>query len=65
MRWPPWRKARDTTDEALEHLRAIEENAAKIARLSEELIETQRRNNFSHMVDVAIRRHRLREDGGA
>lgn len=63
MKWP-WRRAEDTSGEAIEQLRRLERNDGEVAKLAEELIDVQRRNNFSRMVDVAISRRRLREDGG-
>lgn len=63
MRWRwPGRRARDTTDEALEQLHRLEECAAEVNRLGAELRQVQRKNNFSRMVDVAFAR-RSREEG--
>jgi hypothetical protein len=61
-RWPPWRSAPDTTDEALEQLHRLTCQDAEVARLARQLRETRRRNNFSTMVDAAISR-RVREEG--
>jgi hypothetical protein len=60
--WPPWRRAKDTTDEALEHLRRLAERELEVERLGEELRATARKNNFSVMVDAAISR-RARAEG--
>lgn len=60
MKWPtnwwPWHRAEDTTAEARHHLRRLEANDPEVARLGGELRDTQRRNNFSRMVSLAIHR---------
>lgn len=53
--WQFWR-AEDTSEEAQEELARLEDREPEVARLSSELQEIQRRNNFSGMVDRAIRR---------
>jgi hypothetical protein len=54
--WWPWRRAEDTSTEAREHLRRLEDNDPEVQRLGAELRDTQSRNNFSRMVDLAIHR---------
>jgi hypothetical protein len=61
-RWPPWRQADDTTDEARACLQQLEDNDAEVRRLAAELRIAKRRNNFSTMVDAAISR-RVRREG--
>lgn len=58
MRWPPWRRAKDTSDEAQRELAKLESHDAEVAALSERLRETQRRNHFSGMVAAALARAR-------
>lgn len=53
--WQFWR-AEDTSEEAQAELTRLEDREPEVARLSTELREIQRRNNFSGMVDRAIRR---------
>lgn len=55
-RWPPWRAAEDTSEEAQAQLRKLERRDPEVERLGAELRETQKRNNFSGMVEIAISR---------
>jgi ribosomal protein S4 len=55
-RWPPWRPAEVTVDEARAELQKLKERDREVARLGEELRERQRLNHFSGMVAQAIRR---------
>lgn len=55
-RWPPWRRPDDVTGEALEHLAKLEQRDPEVARLGAELRARQRQNNFSGLVQQAIRR---------
>jgi hypothetical protein len=54
--WWPWHRAEDTRTEARHHLRRLEARDPEVERLGAELRETQHRNNFSRMVDLAIHR---------
>lgn len=55
MKWP-WSRPRRTHAEALERLAKLDEQDAEVAALAERLRETKRKNNFSGMVAIAIRR---------
>lgn len=55
-RWPAWRRAPITVDEARAELDKLEDREPEVARLGAELRERQRLNHFSGMVDKAIRR---------
>lgn len=61
-RWPWRRRVQDTSDEAQAALAQLEANEPEVRRLEAELRETQRKNNFSGMVDAAISR-RARAEG--
>jgi hypothetical protein len=51
-----WLRAEDTSHEAQAEMAKLEELDSEVARLSIELREIQQHNNFSGMVDRAIRR---------
>lgn len=55
MRWL-WRRTTDTSDEAAAELAKLTARDPEVAALGRELREVQRRNNFSALVDAAIRR---------
>ena len=54
--WKFWSRVEDTTTEAQTEMVKLEERDPEVARLSAELQEIKYRNNFSGMVDRAIRR---------
>lgn len=56
-RWPPWRRAEDTTEEARAELERLERRDPEVARLGAELRARQRENHFSGMVQRALRRN--------
>ena len=55
-RWPPWRRAELTVEEARAELEKLAEREPEVERLGAELRERQRLNHFSGMVAQAIRR---------
>lgn len=55
MRWP-WQRRRVTHDEAREQLEKLCDRDAEVDELARQLVGTERRNNFSGMVDQAIHR---------
>ena len=56
-RWPPWRRAEDTSEEARAELQKLERRDPEVTRLGAELRERQRQNHFSGMVQQALRRN--------
>ena len=60
-RWPPWRRAEDTSEEARAELERLEQRDPEVNRLGAELRARQRENHFSGMVWQAI--HRNAEEG--
>lgn len=60
-RWPWWRRADDTADEARAELEKLEQRDVEVERLGAELREHQRHNHFSGMVWAAI--HRGTQEG--
>ena len=54
--WRFWSKAEDNPGEAQAEMAKLEDREPEVDRLSIELREIQKRNNFSGMVDRAIRR---------
>lgn len=55
-RWPPWRRAEDTFDEARAELDKLAQRDREVERLGAELREQQLQNHFSGMVWHAIHR---------
>jgi len=54
--WRFWSRAETNSGEAQAEMAKLEERDPEVARLSAELEEIKYRNNFSGMVDRAIRR---------
>lgn len=57
LRWP-WRAREDTTEDAQDALRELEQREDEVQRLGRRLREAQSRNHFSTMVNEAIARTR-------
>lgn len=58
LRWLPWRRHVDTTEQARAAYAELEENDAKVEKLGERLRAARRANHFSEMVNAAIERKR-------